>query len=136
MSVAVNAMEAILTKLVGTESTVWSFCRRVVCIPSDAATACGTMRVVESSSFLPVLSDAGLHGLLSRNDIVSGLGGVPDDLLIAEDVSVMDVRKRPQKGRLRRPAVPPARSAGALRVTRAIGLSKGTRPGNGQRRAA
>lgn len=89
---AVNAIEAIRTKLVGTEPTVWSFCGEVTSIAPDAtvAEACRIMRH-DDYTCLPVVTDAGLHGLLSATDVVWWVGGALDELGLIEDVPVSEV---------------------------------------------
>lgn len=97
---SVAVIEAIREKLIGTEPTVWSLCGEVTIVsPSSTISgACQLMRTHDYST-LPVITDAGLHGLLSANDLVWWIGGAVQEqageapmlLEVLDDVVVSDV---------------------------------------------
>lgn len=86
---AVHAVEGMRTKLLRTYPTVAAFCGEVTTVPPDAtvADACRIMREKDYST-LPVVTDAGLHGLLSSTDVVWWVGGSLDDFDLIENAPV------------------------------------------------
>lgn len=86
------AVEALRHRLVGHGDTVAWFQKDVVTVAPDAplAEACTLMKTHDFSA-LPVVSDDGIHGLLSSNDLVWWMGNRVDDLFLLEEVAVLDV---------------------------------------------
>jgi hypothetical protein len=89
---AIRALEALRAKLTGSLGTVWPFCGPVTVVPptTSVADACRLMRAHDFST-LPVVSETGLHGLLSATDVVWWVGGALEDILLLEDVPVSEV---------------------------------------------
>lgn len=86
------AIEDLRRRLVGAIATVDRFRKKVVPIAPDATLAEASAAMKEHDySALPVVSDDGVHGLLSGNDIVWWLGSRLDELFLLDEVAVTEV---------------------------------------------
>lgn len=85
-------IEKLRCRLVGRLATVDMFRGEVTTIDPDAtlAAACDTMKANNFSS-MPVVTDDGVHGLLSGNDIVCWVGAQLGDVGLLEDAHVHQV---------------------------------------------
>jgi CBS domain-containing protein len=89
---ALSAVIGLHRKLIGTLPTMQRLCGEVTTITPDAslADASRLMRKMDYST-LPVITDDGIHGLLTGNDIVWWLGGHLDDIVLLEEMPVSEV---------------------------------------------